>query len=55
VGGGKFGATERAHQRNGDRIDAKWRRPGLATIFHLTKLPGGMNLAICPSISFSIF
>ena len=31
-GGCKFSATERAHKRNGDRIDAECRRPGLVTI-----------------------
>ena len=32
-GGCNFGATERAHKRNGDQIDAEWRRPGLVVNF----------------------
>src|ERR1035441_3458883 len=30
-GGCKFSATERAHKRNGDQIDAEWRLTGLVT------------------------
>ena len=37
-GGCKFSATERAHKRNGDRIDAECRLPGLVTTLRISKV-----------------
>ena len=39
-GGCNFSATERAHKRNGDQIDAEWRLPSLVTTLQNSKVFG---------------